>query len=752
MLKKILPLLFLIFFLFSCQSTASNKINIIPIPLETSISKGHFTLNEHTRVFYSDNSEELSQLVETCISLIRPATNFPLELTQIKSQKNLIIFKLCPLDTSLSKESYQLDVTKDIITLRASTPQGLFYAFQTLRQLLPTEIEAPNLQNIKWKVPCVHIKDSPRFSWRGMQLDVVRHFMSTEFIKHYIDILSFYKMNKLHLHLTDDQGWRIEIKKYPQLTNISAWRLEKDGSIYGGFYTQEEIRDIIDYASQKNIDIIPEISIPGHSTAMLAAFPEISCSGGPFNVSNTWGIHNNVICPGKDSSYQIIENILSEIIELFPSGYIHIGGDEIPYEKWDSCLDCQIKIKQEHLSAKYKLQSYFFERIASYLKERNIKMIGREEIIRGGIPDNTTIQVWRSEKAGVTASYTGHEVIMSMYYNSYFHRSVFQTSLNKVYENKIIPNNIIEGKEKYILGGECCVCTEYMTEETINKRVFPRLIAYSETLWSYDKNKDFIKFYKSLKNHEKRLAFSDIYFGPEAEPISIKSNFDPALKKCFVTLVPKQKDISIHYCYSDKTPYYYSNSYMRPLVFDNGGKLTARAFVGTLPYGKILKWEHFDHLAMGIEPFLKNSYDKKYDAGGIYGLCDGIKGSHNFKDGAWQGFKSHNLDVVIDLKKKQKITSVSCTFLHNINVWIFIPQKVTFYISDDGVNFNEVASLKAQTPEKSDRVVKEDFTIKLLDTNTRYIKVVAINHRRCPNWHPSGGNHAWLFVDEIIVK
>ncbi len=747
MRKHLLLFIILCFLLISCKDV-SYKVNIIPFPKKIELNKRHFTLNNKTKINISNDSDSLRLIANLCAEQLNSLTNISPDIISGDIDNNVISFNLID-NKNMGKEDYQINIDRHCIKLKAVSTKGLFYAFQSLRQLLPNnKIE----QRSKWKIPGVYIEDSPRFPWRGMTLDVARHFMPKDIVKRYIDIMSFYKMNILHIHLCDDQGWRIEIKQYPILTEKSAWRIDHNGSIYGGFYTQNDIKELIEYAAQRNVEIIPEIEMPGHATALLSAFPEISCKGQEIAVSNSWGIHDNTICPGKDTSYTILQNILSEIIELFPSKYIHLGGNETKYNYWNQCLACKNLCTKKRLNSSNRLQHYFFSKMVDFLDKHNKTMIGWEEIIRGGLPKNSVVQVWKNDRIINSATFMQHPVIVSLNQNSFFHQNVYQTPLHTVYENPIIPEGLKKDREKYILGGECCLWTEYITPKTIDTFAFPRLIAYSEILWSQKSDKDFVSFYRRLVDHRDYKNFYNIQFGDEAKPISLKADFDAERKKCFISMSAAHKDISIHYCYSDKTPYYYSNIYDKPLVFSNSGKLTALAFVGNLPYGEALHWQHINHSGLGIEPLLQYEYAPKYNAGGVLGLTDGIKGSLNYLDGNWQGFKSKNLIAIIDLKKTQTINSISISFLHNPNVWIFAPREVSFYTSDTGIDFQQHACLSANTPEQLNRIVIEEFSKSFTNLKARYIKVTAKNLKKCPDWHPSGGNHAWLFADEIVIR
>jgi hexosaminidase len=412
--------------------------------------------------------------------------------------------------------------------LEAQTPQGIFYGMQTLRQLLPYQIERSYLSNIAWTIPCVEIEDEPRFVHRGLMLDVCRHFMPKEFVMKFIDMLAYHKMNTFHWHLTEDQGWRIEIKKYPKLTEIGAYRNrtlegrytspEKrkwDNTRYGGFYTQEDIKEVIAYAQKRFITIIPEIEMPGHAVAALTAYPGLSCTGGPFEVEGLWGIFNDIFCP-KEETFEFLENVLAEVAELFPSEYIHIGGDEAPKTRWKNCAHCQELIRKEGLKDEHELQSYFIKRIEKFVESKGKHIIGWDEILEGGLAPNATVMSWRGEAGGINAAKQNHDVIMSP--NTYVYLDYFQANpktqplaiggflpLWKVYSYNPMPASLTPAEAKHVLGVQGNIWTEYIpTTDHVEYMAFPRGAAIAETGWSPDAKKNYADFKERIIQQFKR--------------------------------------------------------------------------------------------------------------------------------------------------------------------------------------------------------------------------------------------------------
>ncbi|HAN19230.1 MAG: beta-N-acetylglucosaminidase [Bacteroidetes bacterium GWC2_33_15] len=516
----------LFIFLLSCKKETQNQeIFIIPKPVKIEYAQGDFTINKNTTIIYDKNIENLDKVAKYLHAEILKNLNLDLKINiSEKKQKRNSILLIPDTTRSLGNESYNLRVTKKNIKITSFAANGSFYGVQTLLQLLNTnEINGKiNYENL---VPCVKIFDKPRFQWRGMHLDVCRHFYDVDFVKKYIDLLALHKMNTFHWHLTEDQGWRIEIKKYPRLTETGAFRPETmvgknwdefDSTPHFGFYTQEEIKEIVQYAADRFITIVPEIEMPGHSLAALTAYPEFGCTGGPYEVAKTWGVFDDVYCAGNDSTFKFLEDILSEIIELFPGKYIHIGGDECPKTRWEKCPKCQKRMKNEGLKNEFELQSYFIQRIEKYLVANNKKLIGWDEILEGGLAPEATVMSWRGKEGGIQSARMGHDVVMSPNSHCYFDHYQADpkneplaiggfTDLSKVYNYEPVPDELDEQESKHILGAQANIWTEYIsTPEHLEYMVLPRMCALSEVVWS-DKQKDFNDFKTRLKRHVLRL-------------------------------------------------------------------------------------------------------------------------------------------------------------------------------------------------------------------------------------------------------
>ncbi len=514
------------------------EVNIVPMPKEVKISDGFFILNSETKVVADTGDEEVASVAGYLVGMINPATGYALKVESGDVSSNRIKLKI---DTSIegAKGAYSLEVGKSGVTISAAESIGLFYGIQSLRQLLPVEIEKKEVQKgVEWDIPFVMINDEPAFVYRGLHLDVARHFFPVSFIKKYIDLLALHKMNVFHWHLTEDQGWRIEIKKYPKLTEIGSVRKETlvghygtdkyDGKPYGGFYTQDEIKEIVAYAKERFITVIPEIEMPGHSLAALAAYPELGCTGGPYEVATTWGVFDDVYCAGNEKVFTFLEDVLTEVMELFPSEYIHIGGDECPKTRWKTCPKCQARMKKEGLKDEHELQSYFIQRIEKFLNAHGRQIIGWDEILEGGLAPKATVMSWRGEKGGIEAAKSHHDVIMTpgfaLYFDHYQADPETQplaiggfTSTKGVYNYYPVPKKLDTGEVKYILGAQGNVWSEYMaTPEYVEYMVYPRACALSEVVWSPKESMNWDDFSKRMEVHKKRLKALNVnYFdGP----------------------------------------------------------------------------------------------------------------------------------------------------------------------------------------------------------------------------------------------
>ena len=639
-MKNLLIIITLALFTVACTKTHEEKpynrgINITPIPLELTEGTGEFILNKN--VVFVSSDDQLNKVAAYFAAKIKNSTGYNLK-TVIETPKdnfiNLNIVETIP----VNDEGYLLEVTDKGIHIQAKTPQGAFYGMQTVMQLLPAEIESPTLiKDVNWKMPAVTIKDEPRFKYRGQHLDVCRHFSDVDFIKKQLDVLAMFKINTFHWHLTEDQGWRIEIKKYPRLTEISAQRIEGEGHVYGPyFYTHEQVKEVVAYAKERFIEVIPEIELPGHGVAALAAYPELSCTGGPFEVRNVWGVSNDIYCAGNEETFQFFEDVIAEVVPLFESEYFHIGGDEAPKGRWKNCPKCQARIKAENLkankehSAEEMLQSYFVQRIEKVLTQHGKKMIGWDEILEGGLAATATVMSWRGESGGIAAGNMGHDVIMTphpwLYLDSFQQDEKVSptgigsfTPLAKTYSYDPIPEKLDESKKHHILGVQGNVWTEYMySPELIEYYTYPRILALSEIAWSALERKDYKDFERRLENQRARLDMHQIaYFIPVPEDRDRASYDFVAFTNTAVLDLRTAEPVTIVYTLDGSEPNAQSAVFEKPLHFTENTTVKTRSIVlsGRMSRVRTIEFEKQTFAPAVAQTDLKPGFKAEYYKG-----------------------------------------------------------------------------------------------------------------------------------------
>ncbi len=586
--------------LSATTSYAAEPPTIIPRPSSITPAEGEFRLTPETRIYvateYRDIGEYLAERILHAVGVRPDVVTGAVDPEDPGIAIHDFLFRSGPPPHG---ESYNLDVKPTRIDLRAPTTSGAFRGVQTIRQLIgpeflsPEAIGAPKDASTPRSVsiPCMTISDSPRYPHRGMLLDCCRHFMPKEFVKRYIDLLAYHKMNVLHWHLTEDQGWRIEIKKYPKLTEVGAWRM-KDGKRYGGFYTQDDIREVVAYAASRYITVIPEIEMPGHSIAALASYPELSCTGGPFEVETRWGVFDDVYCAGNDRTFEFMQDVLTEVMELFPSTYIHIGGDECPKTRWKTCPKCQARIAAEGLKDEHELQSYFIQRIEKFLNGHGRRIIGWDEILEGGLAPNATVQSWRGMSGAIAAATAGHDVIASPTTHCYLDYAQGRNPgeptnmgfvpLSKAYSFEPTPEELPDSRLHHVLGVQGNMWTEWAPPELVDRQVFPRLCALAEVGWSPKEARDWDDFSRRLTAHYPRLdALGVTYYIPPPFPKSEAFSFKEQTQLAFE---PAVLGGEIRYTLDGADPTAASTRFDRPLTIDKTVVVKARTF---LPNGRM---------------------------------------------------------------------------------------------------------------------------------------------------------------------
>ncbi len=782
MSKKITLTVFLLFAFFLVGMAVNPVVSIIPKPVKIKMGSGSFFINDRTALLFIAGDEQAMNTARLFAGHLQMAGGPVLTALGVsKNYRNIagIIFSIKN-DGRIPSEGYELTVSKNNIIIEGGSGAGLFYGMQTLLQILPPEIfESKALQpgNI-WSVPCIMIKDRPRFPYRGMHLDVSRHFFPKEFILKYIDLIASFKMNTFHWHLTDDNGWRIEIKKYPKLMQTSAWRVDRENlpwlerpaqqagerANYGGYYTQDEIKEVVEYARKRYVTIIPEIEMPAHSVEVLAAYPQFSCTGGPFTIPpGSYWPNVDILCAGNDSTFTFLEDVLSEVISLFPSKYIHIGGDEADKTRWKECPKCQARIKAEGLKDEKELQSYFIKRIEKFLATRDRKIIGWDEILEGGLAQEATVMSWRGIEGGIAAARHGNNVVMTP--GSYCYFDYYQanpktepkaiggyTSLKKVYSYEPVPLELTKEQSKHILGAQGNVWTEYIpTPEHAEYMAVPRMIALAEVTWTPKNLRNWSDFRTRLNSEFRRLDLLQVNYCKGSDKVVVRTNFDKNTHSMKCRLESEQPGTPIVYTLNGNDPTPASPVYDAPV------DLTKNAYIkaGLLRDGKVMELTErtfIYHKAIGKKINYLECYNYRYTGGGEEALVDGLRGTVDFHEGNWQGFLGkNNLDVIIDLGTIQPVKTVFVTFLQSNKSWIFFPDSVTFSLSSNGKKFHSINEQLNQDPKKTENDVIKQFSQTFPDTPARFVRVRAKNTGVCPPWHEGKGEPCWLFADEIAV-
>jgi len=688
--------------------------------------------------------------------------------------------------------SYTLEVTKKGIDIKAHDEEGVFYGIQTFIQLLP-----PHVSNNKIEIPFLTIKDHPRFGYRGMHLDCGRNFMSIDFIKKYIDYLALHKMNYFHWHLTEDQGWRIEIKKYPRLTEVGAWRngtiigrhpgTGNDNKKTGGFYTQEQIKEIVKYASDRYITVIPEIEMPGHGSAAIAAYPSLSCfpdeptknyfpKNGKWagdstgkQVQQAWGVYSDVFCAGKEETFKFLQDVIDEVVQLFPAKYIHVGADECPKENWKRCPNCQKIIKNNNLKDEHELQSYFIQRMEKYINSKGKTLIGWDEILEGGLAPNAVVMSWRGEKGGIEAAKQNHQVIMAPNTYVYFDYSQSDNEdsvviggnlpVEKVYSYDPVPAELNEEQAKYIIGGQANVWSEYMNNpRKVEYMIFPRLSALSEVLWSPKEKKNWNDFEKRLQLQFKRYDlwnanYSRAYYDLKATVIPTE-NFDGVLWKLETKNPAAEIKTVTHFA---GRPYELKFNegikYTAPIPVKSTQLVAAISMLNGKPISNPISQNILFNKATGKKITLATQPSKTYKGDSAFTLVNGVQNEKGLaKSREFLGFPGTDCEAVIDLGKEQTFSSVNVHAFQETGSWIYRPLAVEVLISGDGINFSSVGSTDdfVETKAKNGKgTMKVEF---LMTAPARYVKVVVKNWGKIPDGNAGAGNKAWLFVDEIEVN
>lgn len=753
----------------SCKEQKPADILIVPQPVSVIPAQGVFTIKSSTPIRISADTEEMRSVANYINLLLSKSLggNMPVELGVGKDGINIST------DANMPSEAYKLDVKEGAVQITAGSPRAAFYAVQTLRQMLPTAIEKGE-QASSFVVACATIEDEPRFTHRGAMLDVGRHIFSVDEVKTFIDMLAMHKLNTFHWHLTEDQGWRIEIKKYPELTKVGSMRSgtiisggdkkEYDDKPYGGFYTQEEVKDIVKYAQDRFVTIIPEIEMPGHGVAALASYPWLGCTGGPYEVRKEWGVATEVYCAGSERTFEFLQDVLTEVFALFPSEYIHIGGDECPKDAWKKCPKCQKRIRDNKLKDEYELQSYVIKRMEAFINANGKKMIGWDEILEGGLAKTATVMSWQGVHGGIEAARHGNEVIMSP--NSHVYLDFYQsmdraaepiaiggfTDVEKVYSYEPVPSELTADEAKLIRGVQGNIWTEYMpTFSQVQYMALPRIAALAEVAWTKPELKKYSEFVTRVTPMVERYKnlgynYADHIFSVRGEAVPTEG-----AKTLTLTLSSVTKG-DICYTTDGSEPTATSTLYTAPITVSGNEQVRALCFVDGQPAGRVYRQDFFVSKAAFQTAELQSKTSTGYHAKGIETLTDGIKGKEAFNDGKWIGTQQDDVVALIDFGTETAFNTAKVGALQEINSWIMIPNAVKVYTSNDGKEFALAGELNnIPTLEGMMKNGLKHLEVKFDEQKARFAKVVVERSKFLPEPDGSQKRPSYLFVDEVEI-
>ncbi|AVM50748.1 family 20 glycosylhydrolase [Capnocytophaga sp. oral taxon 878] len=760
--------------LMGCQTAqkevhfSENDIVIIPQPQSVSVGEGGFWLDDKTTLVYKDSS--FGDAATHFRARVQKATGWAMEITQEAPKTNYIEIVR---DTSLPAEGYKLVSSTDKVMISAADRNGAEYALQTLRQLLPKEIESATPVKADWVVPVITINDAPEYAWRGLMLDVSRHFFPKEYILETLDRMAMLKLNTFHFHLVDNEGWRIEIKKYPKLTQVGAWRVDQEDKLwdertpnaadaladpakntkkYGGYYTQEDIKEIVAYAAARGITVVPEIEMPAHAMSAVAAYPELSCHKRPIGVPSgaVWPI-TDIYCAGQEETFAFLEDVLTEVMALFPSKYIHVGGDEATHTEWEKCSKCQKRMKDHHLANVHELQSYFIKRMDSFLTSKGRVLVGWDEIMDGGLANNAVVMNWRGIDVGKKALAQGNPVVLTSdcYIDQYQGLPDYEPIANggflplkKLYHYNLEKEKLTAEERKGVLGSQANLWAEHVGSTKHSEyMIFPRLFALSEIVWTADKQKNWDSFVRRVEAFMERLDVKGVNYARsiyqvvptvvnEGGNISLKLESEVPTAQILYAL--NGTDIAAAEKYTAAITLTQTTEYK---AFVSGGKVSNTVTTGKVTF----------HKAIGKPVNYTPTYHRSYQGQGEGTLTNVIRGTKNFHDGQWLGWLGMDtITLALDMEELTEVSEVRVGAMDCQSAGIFYPTKVVVLVSADGKQFKKVGNI-AEPCEIRGKTTLKDFVLQFDTEKARYIKIVLTNAV------PPKGGDAWLFIDEVLV-
>ncbi|MGV3528783.1 MAG: family 20 glycosylhydrolase [Flavisolibacter sp.] len=782
---KKLSVFFSAFLVIACshQTVLPGNTAIVPRPVSMQTDTGSFYISKKTVVVARD--EENKKIAGLLNDYLETVYGFTLPVQKNDANENFILLSTKTFIRAPEVYTYQMEVKPQGISISGDSHNMTFYGMQTLLQMLPVDVKKKG--NLSLQIPAVQINDHPRFDYRGMHLDVCRHIFPVAFVKKYIDYLARHKMNYFHWHLTDDQGWRIEIKKYPELTNTGGWRngtiigrypgTGNDNERYGGFYTQEQVKEIVQYAADRYITVIPEIEMPGHASAAIASYPWLSCfpeeptvipshpseksqqlqaQGVKKLVQETWGVFDDVFCAGNDSTFMLLQDVMDEVLALFPSQYIHAGGDESPKTNWKKCPKCQARIKAEGLKDEHELQSYFIQRMEKYLNSKGRTLIGWDEILEGGLAPNAVVMSWRGMEGGIASAREKHNVIMTPGNPVYFDHSQTRNEdslviggynpLEAVYAFEPVPKELDSAAGKYIMGAQANLWTEYITNPSkVEYMVFPRMSALSEVLWSPAKNRDWAYFTERLPVQMHRYQLWGANYSKAFYDVSVNLQPSPGYNGLQVQAVPRDSAGELRYRFNNT-----KSIYGEPLLIDRSGDLQFQYFRNGQMVNQLTYSIQYNK-ATGKKVSIAKAPNERYPGqNGPFSLVNGIYSNKGLSHPDWLGYIGDDIEATIDLGAPgANFSQVRVHTIHQPGSWVYAPKALEVSVSEDGKNFRPLGS----SPEfVTDILTMGWMTVNFPAQQARYIKVRLLNYGVIPDGQPESGNKAWVFADEVQVN
>ncbi|HTT67877.1 MAG TPA: family 20 glycosylhydrolase [Gemmatimonadales bacterium] len=730
---------------------------ILPRPDTIAPGPGAFALPARIHVVVAQRSRRLDEIAAYLRRVLAHETGLPVAVERRTPRRGDVAIALDPA-AGTGPEAYTLTVVPAGVRIAAPGPEGVLWGVQTLRQLLPARSgggSAPAGERAGGPartIAAVTIHDAPRFRWRGSLLDAGRHFFPVPFVERFVDLSSRYKLNVLHWHLTDDQGWRLEIPDWPRLTEVGAWRTEADGTRYGGFYTRREVREVVEYARLRGVTVVPEIEMPGHSVAAIASYPWLGCTGDSIPVANRWGVFPDVYCP-LGNTFGFLDDLLSQVVALFPSRYLHVGGDEVPKDRWRACAACQALMRAEGLKDEDALQGWFTGRIGAWLAAHGRRLVGWDEITSAPLPPDAVVEVWRDTATIARVAQQGHDVVAAPGAYTYLDHSPGDLTLARVYAFDPAPASFTPAMAAHILGGEAPLWSERITQTNFDLMAFPRLLAFAEALWTR-RPRDLADFRQRLAATEARLGADGVAFGPEdRDVLRMTPVYDSVTGRFTMRVAAGVPGVEVRYTRDGTAPAPGSPLYADSAPLDSAGTARFQGFYrgGALGDGRTITLA--PSLARGRPYTLATPPSPRYPGTGPRDLTDGAAGSLDFTDGLWQGWQGADLEATLDLGRATAVAAVEGSFQQTTESWILLPRDFTVWLSDDGATWRPAGTAASdQSPQRMDPFLYRLTVTLPAGAAARWIRVRATNPGPLSAWHPSAGKPSWIFCDEIRVR